>query len=335
MELSEGKVAATRFDVPLKVEAFFDGRPHPGVADMMYAFTIVDVFSRSPFGGNQLAVLPNASGLSSDGMQKIAREFNFAETTFVLPAKNEANHYHVRIFTPKAELAFAGHATVGTACSLVMSGHVGAGDDYTLIFELGVGPITVAVNKRDGVFNGTLTLSGDIQQPSGAPANQDLASILSLPARDVKQGFFAGVGLPFCFVQLVSREAVDRATIDNTAWTQHLSNAWAPNVFFFAGDLENGAELYARMSAPTLGVLEDPATGSACAALVGALAATPEFTENLFRLSVQQGVAMGRRSDIEASARKRDGVVSSISVSGFTAYVASGEIEVPRAFLSS
>src|SRR5688572_18028678 len=100
---------------------------------MKYSFYIVDVFSRSAFGGNQLAVLPAATGISTTGMQKIAREFNFAETTFVLPAKDRKNTCKVRIFTPKAEVAFAGHPTVGTACALVMGGHYGARVGHSLV----------------------------------------------------------------------------------------------------------------------------------------------------------------------------------------------------------
>ena len=302
---------------------------------MKYKFCIVDVFSQSPFGGNQLAVLPEASAISAAGMQKIAREFNFAETTFVIPPKDKANTRQVRIFTPNAEIPFAGHPTVGTACALVMGGHVGSGDAHTLVLEEGVGPVTVAVDKREGIFNGMLTLAGKVDHPRERPGTADLAAVLSVPLADVKQAFFASVGLPFCFAQLTSRAAVDRARMDKTAWAQRLANAWSPNVFFFAGDLANGSALYARMCAPALGIEEDPATGSACAALVGALAGQPEFQGETFRLSIQQGVAMGRRSDIEAIARKSNGAVVSVSVGGATAYVAAGEIDVPREFLES
>lgn len=302
---------------------------------MKYQFHIVDVFTSTAFGGNQLAVVPEASGLTAEGMQKIAREFNFSESTFVLPPANPRNTRQVRIFTPRRELPFAGHPNVGTACALVMRGHVGAGDSHSLIFEEGIGLVTVDVKRQSGVFHGTMTMSGNIEQPAGVPSNRDLAAVLSLAERDVKRAFFAGVGLPFCFVQLASREAVDRAEIESGAWTKHLSTAWSPHLFFFSGDPQNGAELYGRMCGPAMGVAEDPATGSACAALVGALAAKPEFTGDTFRLSLQQGVAMGRPSNLEASAQKSNGAVTSISVGGGTAYVASGEIEVPRAVLLS
>src|SRR5690349_14377911 len=112
-----------------------------GVDLMKYPFHIVDVFSSTPFGGNQLAVLPDAAGISTEGMQKIAREFNFGETTFVLPRNGRAHTYRVRIFTPRAELAFAGHPTVGTACALVMKHHVRPSDSIRLILEENVGPV--------------------------------------------------------------------------------------------------------------------------------------------------------------------------------------------------
>lgn len=293
---------------------------------MGYRFYIVDVFTASSYGGNQLAVLPDADGLSTEAMQKIAREFNFAETTFVLPKTDPANTCRVRIFTPKAEVDFAGHPTIGTACALVMRSHV---QSERLVLEERAGPVTVDVEKHDGIYHGTLTLTGKIDTPEGAPTNADLAAVLSLDPADVRQVFFAGVGLPFCFAELTSKAAVDRAAIDRSAWSIKLSGAWSPNVFFFAGALENEGELYARMSAPGLGVDEDPATGSACTALVGAMASKSGFQGERYRLSVEQGVAMGRRSDIEACACKAGGIVTSVSVSGAVSYVASGEIEAP------
>src|ERR1700746_3535923 len=302
---------------------------------MKYKFHIVDVFSSTPFGGNQLAVLPDASGISTEGMQKIAREFNFGETTFVLPKNDSANTYRVRIFTPRAELDFAGHPTVGTACALVMKQRVQTADPIRLILEENIGPVIVDVVQRDGGFHGTLTLSGKIETPAGAPSLACLAAGLSVEPAEVSQVFFAGVGLPFCFAQLNSNEVVDRAAINRAAWAATLARPWSPHVVFFAGNLRDGGKLYARMCAPALGVEEDPATGSACAALVGAMASKPEFGGTTYRLSIEQGVSMGRRSEIEAEARKSGAVVTSVSVSGATAYIASGEIFVPPSALVS
>ena len=201
---------------------------------MKYPFHIVDVFSSTPFGGNQLAVLPDAAGISTAGMQKIAREFNFGETTFVLPKKDPASTCRVRIFSPRAELDFAGHPSVGTACALVMRQHAGPGDPIRLILEENVGPVTVDVTQRNGGFHGTLTLSGKIEAPSGAPSPTELAAVLSVESAEVNQVFFAGVGVPLCFAQLSSNEVVDRAVINRAAWTVTLARAWSPHLFFFA-----------------------------------------------------------------------------------------------------
>ena len=178
-------------------------------------------------------------------------------------------------------------------------------------------------------------MSGKIDAPTGAPSPTELAAVLSVEPAEVNQVFFAGVGVPFCFAQLNSNEVVDRAAINRAAWAATLSRAWSPHVFFFAGNLRDGGKIYARMSAPAMGIDEDVATGAACAALVGAMASKPDFGGMAYRLSIQQGVLMGRRSDIEAEARKRDDVVTSVSVGGATTYIASGEIDVPPSALVS
>jgi trans-2,3-dihydro-3-hydroxyanthranilate isomerase len=178
-----------------------------------------------------------------------------------------------------------------------------------------------------------LTLSGKIEAPAGAPSPAELAAVLSVEPAEVSQVFFAGVGVPICFAQLSSNEAVDRAAINRSAWVATLSRAWSPHIYFFAGNLQDGGKLHARMWAPAMGVEEDIATGSACAALVGAMASKPDFRGAAYRLSIRQGVSMGRPSEIEAQARKSGGVVTSVSVGGATSYVASGEIDVPPSAL--
>jgi trans-2,3-dihydro-3-hydroxyanthranilate isomerase len=295
---------------------------------MSWRFHIVDVFTASAFAGNALAVLPDAQGLTTAQMQAIAREFNFSETTFVFPDEASANRPRVRIFTPGAELDFAGHPTIGTACALVMHGCLDV--PTRLMLEENVGPIAVDVERRNGVLHGTLTIEAEIDMPLGAPSAADAAAALTLDPADVRQTFFAGVGVPFCFVELGSEAAVDRAAIDRPAWSRALAHSWSPHVFLFAGRLEDGGTLHARMFAPALGVEEDPATGSACAALVGALASRSEVGDGDLRLSIRQGIAMGRPSAIEALARKRGGRVASVGVAGAVSPVATGEIDAPE-----
>jgi trans-2,3-dihydro-3-hydroxyanthranilate isomerase len=120
---------------------------------MKYTFHIVDVFSSTPFGGNQLAVLPDGAGISTEGMQKIAREFNFGETTFVLSKNDPASTCRVRIFSPRAELDFARASSVGTACALVMKQHIRRSDAVRLILEENIGPVRVDVSQRNGGFH--------------------------------------------------------------------------------------------------------------------------------------------------------------------------------------
>jgi Phenazine biosynthesis-like protein len=164
-------------------------------------------------------------------MQKIAREFNFGETAFVLPKNDPANTCRVRIFSPRTELDFAGHPSVGTACALVMKQHVRLSDPIRLTLEENIGPVTVDVTQRNGGFHGTLTLSRKIEAPTDAPSPTDLAAVLSIEPSEVSQSFFAGVGVPMCFAQLNSNEAVDRATINRAAWTATLSRAWSPHLW--------------------------------------------------------------------------------------------------------
>ena len=298
-----------------------------------YPYYIVDVFTSTPFGGNQLAVFPHAEGLTDEGMQRIAHEFNFPETTFVLPASNPANTCRVRIFTPAREVLFAGHPTVGTACTLVYGRHLKGGYEQDLIFEEGVGPIAVAVRKADDtLLSATLTTQVKIEEPDHSPSLEVIAETLSLKESDILDGFFATVGLPYCFTRLTSSDAVDRAVLDMAAWTRHFSEAWSPNIYLFTGDVGHRAHVYARMFAPLYGVIEDPATGSAAAALVGALGNRDSMNDGRFNISITQGVALGRPSQIYASANKKDGRVHSISVEGTTVPVAEGMFYVSEEF---
>ena len=292
---------------------------------MKYPYYIVDVFSDEAFGGNQLAVLPRAAGISAEGMQKIALEFNFAETSFVFPPDDETTSARVRIFTPRFEVDFAGHPTVGTACALVYGGQLSGPD---IILGENIGPVPVRVDRIGDLLRGTLTTSTALEQPATRPDQDALAQLLSLENADIDDGFFAGAGLNFCFAHLASRDAVDRARIDMSSWRDHFADSWSPHIYLFSGDMEDGAELYARMFAPAAGIDEDPATGSAVVALVGVAASKSRTPDSRFSLSVLQGVHMGRPSTMSASANLDNGILTSLSVGGASCLVATGEIEV-------
>ena len=297
---------------------------------MLYEYVIVDVFSSTPFGGNQLAVLTNASGISDVGMQLIAREFNFAETTFVLAPNEPGCSRRVRIFTPGRELPFAGHPTLGTACVLVKKRHCPAG---LVRLEEGIGPIDVAVVGEGGRFAGTLKVEQAPTIPNLVPQPAHVAAALSLPADEVERVFCAGLGVDFTFVQLSSEEAVDRAILHQASWQQYLAATIGAQLFFYSGQLANGSELYGRMFAPGFGIPEDPATGSAVGALVGAAPSVLGDTQSdVFSLRVTQGVRMGRPSLLQGVAHCSNGQVQAIEVSGAVAFTAEGEIDVPEEF---
>lgn len=300
---------------------------------MSHRFVIADVFTEMAFGGNQLAVFPDGRGLSDRTMQALAREFNFAETTFVLPPQNPRHLRRVRIFTPKMELPFAGHPTVGTAAVLTRLGLVpileGAA---TMVLEEGIGPITVEIRLHGETVFAHLVTEKEVLQPSIRPTRNAAAAALTLPEEAVLETWFASAGVPFCFVHLASREKVDRAVLDRAAWSANFANAWSPNLYFFAGGLAPGSRLYVRMFAPALGIEEDPATGSGAAALAGCLAARSSGQDGSFKWEIDQGVAIGRPSFIEASAEKRHGRTSKVKVGGATVLVGEGTMIVPAGF---
>jgi len=297
---------------------------------MSHRFVIADVFTETAFGGNQLAVFPDGRGLSDRAMQALAREFNFAETTFVLPPQDPRYTWRVRIFTPKTELPFAGHPTVGTAAVLARRGLVEmSGDAATIVFEEGIGPVTVEIQLRGAATFARLVLEKEVESPPTPPSRKAAAAALSLPEEAVNEAWFAGIGVPFCFVHLASPETVDRAVLDRAAWSANFARAWSPNLYFFAGDLAAGNRLYVRMFAPAYGIEEDPATGSGAAALAACLAGRLRNRNGIFMWQIDQGVAMGRPSRIEASAQKRAGRVVRIKVGGATVVAGEGTMNVP------
>jgi trans-2,3-dihydro-3-hydroxyanthranilate isomerase len=300
---------------------------------MSQRFVIADVFTETAFGGNQLAVFPDAHGLSERAMQALAREFNFAETTFVLPPENARHTRRVRIFTPKSELPFAGHPTVGTAAVLARLGLIATpGGAATIVLEEGIGPVAVEVRLGEAAAFARFLLEQHVESPPHRPDLHAAAAALSLPADAVREAWFAGLGVRFVFVRLADQGAVDRAVLDRGAWSGHFARAWAPNLYLFAGRLEPGSRLHVRMFAPALGIEEDPATGAGAAVLAGCLAARLSEPEGEFAWRIEQGVVMGRPSLIESQADKRAGRVVRIWVGGFTVAVGEGSMTVPAGY---
>jgi trans-2,3-dihydro-3-hydroxyanthranilate isomerase len=266
-----------------------------------YRLRWVDVFTDRALAGNPLAVVLQAEGLSTVQMQAIARETNLSETTFVLPPEKREHAAKVRIFTPHAELPFAGHPTVGTGWVLVDEGLVGS-DTLSFTLEEGVGPIPVRVAR--GAKTTVLWMShppvkfGDVIEE-----RKDIAAALGLTVGDLQPEVpiqIVTTGAPFLYVALKDAAAVDRAVSSGESLTGVLDPHGLPQVFLFAAT--GGNRLYSRMFGPhsLTRIVEDPATGSASGPL-GAFAVRygliPRAVEVL--IVSEQGTKMGRRSFIQ------------------------------------
>ena len=298
-------------------------------------FCTLDVFTDTRFGGNQLAVFPDARGLDTDQMQAIAREFNLSETVFVLPPNDPQHTKRVRIFTPGAELPFAGHPTIGTAHALAVLGHVPLTGDLTkIVFEEGVGPVPISIRSRNGVpVFAELSVAKLPEIGPPPPSRSALAELLSVEVADLTGGTWSpqsvSTGVPFLFVPVRDRNVLKRARVKLDRWEAILKASWAPEVFVFSRDPEReGSHIRARMFAPGLGIGEDSATGSAAAALGGYLAARDPQKDGTLRWVVEQGFEMGRPSILEVEADKVDGRITAIRVGGASVMVSKGEMEL-------
>jgi trans-2,3-dihydro-3-hydroxyanthranilate isomerase len=301
---------------------------------MRYRYYTCDVFTERRFGGNPLAVLPEAAGLSGEQMQRIAREFNYSETTFVLPPDDPAHTRRVRIFTPAAEIPFAGHPNVGTAFVLAASGALPAGGAMTrVVFEEGVGLVPVEIRHADGQ-----PLYCEITAPQrltlgATPAVEAVAASIDLGPDAVVTSTHppqvASAGLPFLFVELRDRATLAQARIRHEEHAALIRACAVDGVHLYTSDSGvPGVDLQARMYAPLHGVAEDPATGSANLALAGLLAACARAADGNFAWRIAQGVEMGRPSLLEASAIKRGGQVETVRIGGRSILVCAGWIEV-------
>lgn len=300
-----------------------------------------DVFSDRQFGGNPLAIFEDATGLTDAQMQSIAAELNLSETVFVFPDAPDGG-IPIRIFTPGREVPFAGHPTVGTACFLATSGRIGLTDGVGEgVLHEGVGPVPVRVRCPEGAppFARLTTAV----RPTVDPVSFDLdeaAEMLGLDPIDLEVDLegepalpaFASTGLAFLIVPVRDVAAAGRARLDARLRDQLLpDDAPSRMIYIVAPGGGDGVDLHVRMFAPEIGVPEDPATGSAAAALGGYLGT--RLAEGLHRRIIEQGVEMGRPSRIELEMDIREGRVAEIAVGGHAVPVTQGTFtmfEPPR-----
>ena len=285
-------------------------------------YEIWDVFTDTAFAGNPLAVVFDGDGLSTAAMQTIAGEFNLSETTFVSPPQDSAHHARVRIFTPAYEMPFAGHPTVGTA--LALARRDGLSGAMRLELNAGVFPVTLSGAGFAEFENPNLPAeTGD------APAPEAIERALRLEAGAVDRGaarvrrFGAGVDFVYARAPL---EAVRAARLDAAAFEALNLQETVGVVLYAEGGDRPDATYHVRMFAPDAGVSEDPATGSAAAALPGHVARAQELADGERHWVIEQGFEMGRPSRIEARVETKGGAVTSVRIGGRAVRVAAGEL---------
>ena len=288
---------------------------------MQIPFVTVDVFTDRKFGGNPLAVVPDAKALTGAQMQAIAGEFNLAETTFVLPPREKAHTATVRIFTPRAELPFAGHPNIGTAFVLAAeSKSAGRALAEPLVFEEKAGLV-----RLDLIRDGGGVCGARLAPPQALVQGDDIdpeivAAACSLAPSDIETAnhrpCIASCGIPLAFVELKTRAALASARPRADVFTEHLPAERITGIMLYVHDRRDGFDLQVRMFAPLFGIPEDPATGSANVILAGLLASLRPETDLKLELRIGQGLDMSRPSSIEAAAEKRNGKVTGLSIGG-------------------
>lgn len=300
-----------------------------------YRYLHLDVFTDRLFGGNQLAVVLDGRGLSTDTMQAVAKEMNFSETTFVLPPELPGTDVRLRIFNPMVEMPIAGHPTVGSAFALARAGVIAAGRDQ-VVFGLGVGPVPVSLTWR-GDDLGFAWMSQPVPtfgEPIPDPGR--VAAVLGLSEAAVSGAGLpvqvGSCGVPFLFVPLTTRRAVDSATVDpeKLAGLFEGANIDARGIFVFSSErASDKATVYSRMFAPKDGIPEDSATGVASGPLGCYLVrhkVVPQ--QNADAMLSLQGVKMGRPSHIHISLGFEKGEVARVRVGGESVLAGEGTLYI-------
>lgn len=301
---------------------------------MKLPFSTVDVFTDRRFGGNPLAVVTDGRGLSTEQMQAIAAEFNLAETTFVLPPEDARHTAEVRIFTPKAEVPFAGHPNVGTAFVLARAGesHGRTISGNRLVFEEKAGLVNIELTREDG-----LVVAARLAAPVPLDVGEEIAGDLvaracSLKPADIRldthRPCIASCGIPLVFAELVSRNALGAAAPHSDVFLRELPRDRAVGIHLYVPAAEHDVDIQTRMFAPLMGVPEDPATGGANVALIGLLAHHRPEADLTLSKTIGQGFDMGRPSILEAAAEKKAGKVVATYIGGRCVPMMSGTIEV-------
>lgn len=300
-------------------------------------YQIYDVFSETRLAGNPLAIVHDAEGLDTAAMQRIAGEFNLSETVFVLPPEDRHHTARLRIFTPRLELAFAGHPTVGTAVALAEATAATDGEERTaiVVLEENVGAVRCAVTSGGGPGFAEFDLPRlPAPQPFTQPA-EAVAAALGLSYHEIGFENHAisawSAGVPYVCVPVAGLDAAARARVDAGLWRE-----LAPQADGVPGDpyiycretVNHDSAFHARMFAPAAGIAEDPATGSAAAAFAGAVMQFDEPVDGSHGFLIEQGIEMGRPSRIRLEIDVSAGAIEAARIGGHAVRVAEGRLTV-------
>ncbi|MHC5652741.1 PhzF family phenazine biosynthesis protein [Stappia sp. ICDLI1TA098] len=302
---------------------------------MARRYFVLDVFTNQALAGNPLAVVMDAEGLSDQRMQAIASEFNLSETVFVLAPQNPAHSAKLRIFTPAKELPFAGHPTVGTAILMAMErfGEIDADQNAMVILEEGVGNVRCGVVLKPNAAGFAEFDVPRLPRPADPLADRDIiAAALSLEPNEI--GFenhrpcSYDAGVPFAFVPVANLAALSRARPRNANWDEAFGGlgSGAAAYVYCRQTAASGSTFSARMFAPAMGIVEDPATGSAAAAFAGVVRHFDKPTDGTHNLRIEQGVDMGRPSMIDLEIDIQAGALKAARIGGQAVIIAKGEM---------
>ena len=299
-------------------------------------YAILDVFTDTPLAGNPLAVVLDGEGLETDRMQAIAREFNLSETVFVLSADNPAHSAKLRIFTPKSELPFAGHPTVGTSILLAGERFAALEDemDAVVVLEEKIGQVRCGVKLKPGNTGYAEFDVPKLSKSVGTPREKELiAAALALQPRDI--GFENHVpsiyeaGVPFSFVPVANIETIAKARAVVSAWPSGFGDGSHNHAFLYCREtLQHDFSFHARMFAPSMGIDEDPATGAAAAAFAGVVKTFDDLPDGTHLVRIEQGYEMGRPSQIDLEIDVSNGKLHAERIGGGAVVVGRGELDV-------
>lgn len=295
---------------------------------MMLDYLLLDVFTDRRFSGNQLAVVPQGDGLLDDEMQAIAREFNLSETVFIRKPKADRNTASLRIFTPQAELPFAGHPTVGAAVVLGLQNKVSA-----VRLEEHVGLVTALFEKVDRrTGEARFALPRLPERVGKAPEKRDIALALGIEAEEIGCGTFQpdvfSAGNIFYLLPVRDAGVLKRIKLNPGGWAEIFPLGHNSVYVFTRTKGEAGVDFAARMFSPGMGIPEDPGTGAAAAALIGLLAEHEEKTSGQVDYVLRQGDEMGRPCRITLQLRKDNDVLVHGGIGGRAVIVGEGRLDL-------